>query len=103
MKVDLKDFDLKCQTDCQAYDNFEVGEVVFDSDSVNGCKSIGIIMAIYTNYGITYRLNSVGCQSNVSKCPDDIAEKALLLLKKGWLAYETPNGSVVCYNEAVSL
>lgn len=102
MKVNLKDYDLECKTDCQMVD-FEVGEVVFDGHSVNGCKSIGIIMAIYTKYGLTYRLNSVGCTCSISKCPDDIAEKALPLFKKGWLAYATKDGNVVSYTDAVNL
>lgn len=103
MKVNIKDYYPDYQTDCQSYDGFEVGEIVYDGDSVNGCKSIGMIIAIYTKYGITYRLDSVGCQSNVSKCPDDIAEKALQLLKDGYLAYATPNGDIVNYTEATNL
>ena len=103
MKINLKDYDLECKTDCQEFRGFEVGEIVFDGKVLSGCKCVGVIMAIYTKNGLTFRLDSNGCQNNISKCPDNVAKQYLPFLKKGWLGFVTPDGKVVDYHTAFSM
>lgn len=104
MKVNAKEYScFDYETDSQEFRGFKVGEVVFDGKIINGCKSIGVVLSIECKGAWAFCLSSFGEQCNISKCPDDVALKAIPLLKQHKLAFATPDGKVVGLDAAKAL
>lgn len=87
------------------FQGFKQWEIVYDGEYENGLPEIGMIIQIYPGEHShpKFRLNSNGNREleEISKCPDDIAAKALPFIERGLLCYATPDGNVIGRNEAM--